>query len=129
LEGKAKSYETEKQQAARRARASDLVSLWEKRGRAFNGEEDRKKEIERLASLDDNAFTAAKSMVDAMPEIAAKKEPEKKGDPNNPNDPDKKDQKKVLRSDAGIDPALVDDKPGGLVERLAKGLREVRDAA
>jgi len=68
-----------------------------------------------------------------MPENAAKKEPDKKGDPakpdpNKPDDPDKKDQKKVLRSDAGIDPAVVDDKPGGMVERLSKGMREVRDA-
>ncbi len=88
-------------------------------------DEDRKKEIERLAALDDASFTAAKSMVDGMPEVAARKEPEKKGDPN---DPDKKEPKKVLRSDAGIDPAVVDDKPDGLVERLSKGLREVRDA-
>lgn len=128
LEGKAKAYEAEKQQTARRTRASELVSFWEKRGRSFAGDEDRKKEIERLASLDDASFTAAKSMVDGMPEVAAKKEPEKKGDPNKPDDPDKKEQKKVLRSDAGIDPAVVDDKPGGLVERLSKGLREARDA-
>jgi len=135
LEGKAKSYEEEKRQTARRARASDLVSLWEKRGRSFAGDDDRRKEIERLAALDDAAFTAAKSMVDVMPEIGAKKEPDKKETPgkkeppdtDKPEEHDKKDQKKVLRSDAGIDPAVVDDKPGGLVERLSKGLREVRE--
>jgi len=116
LMGKAKAHEEERQQAARRTRASELVTLWEKRGRTFAGDVDRTKEIERLASLDDASFTAAKSMVDTMPEVAAKKEPD---------DPAKK---KVMRSDAGVDPALVDDKPGGLVDRLSKGLREVRDA-
>ena len=125
LTGKAKAYEAEKLQTVRRARASELVILWEKRGRSFAGDEDRKKEIERLASLDDASFIAAKSMVDGMPEIAAKKETP---DPNKPDDPAKKEPKKVLRSDAGIDPNMVDDKPGGLVDRLGKGLREVRDA-
>jgi len=130
LQGKAKAYEAEKQQAARRTRASELVSLWEKRGRSFAGDEDRVKEIERLAALDDASFTAAKSMVDSMSDVAAKKEPAgKKDEPKDPDNPDKKEPKKVLRSDAGVDPSLVDDKPSGLVERLSKGLREVRDAA
>ncbi len=117
LQKKVEAYEAEKRKAERSAKATKLVEDWEKRGRKFKDEAERTAEIERLAGLDDSAFEATKSVIDALPEAKADE-----------GDPDKGNGKKVLRSDAGIDPAVVDDKTDGLADRLTKGLREVREA-
>ena len=113
LQKQIETFETEKRNAERKTRASKLIETWEQRGRTFKDETERTAEIERLAGLDDSAFDAAKSVIDALPENKA--EGEKRGE-------------KVLRSDAGIDPAVVDDKTDDLTTRLGKGLREARDA-
>ena len=117
LQKKVEAYEAEKRKAERSAKATKLVEDWEKRGRKFKDEAERTAEIERLAGLDDNAFEATKSVIDALPEAKADE-----------GDPDKGNGKKVLRSDAGVDPAVIDDKTDGLSDRLTKGLREVREA-
>jgi len=106
-------HEVEKRNAERKTRAEKLIEIWEQRGRAFKDEAERSAEVERLAGLDDNAFDAAKSVIDALPENTAEGTEHKS---------------KVLRSDAGIDPAMVDDKTGNLATRLSKGLRDVREA-
>ena len=112
LQKKVDTYETEKRKAERNTKATKLVENWEKRGRKFKDEAERTAEIERLAGLEDSAFEATKSVIDALPEAKAEED-----------DP----AKKVLRSDAGVDPAVVDDKTDGLTGRLTKGLREVRE--
>ena len=117
LSKQVKGFEEERQKSARNARASELVALWEKRGRKFKDEAERTAEIERLAGLEDSAFEATKSVIDSLPEAKAEE-----------GDPEKDKGKKVLRSDAGVDPAVVDDKTDGLTDRLTKGLREVREA-
>jgi len=116
LQKKVEAYEAEKRKAERSAKATKLVEDWEKRGRVFKDEAERTAEIERLTDLADSAFAAAKSVIDALPEANAS------GTDNGDNG------KKILRSDAGVTPAMVDDGPGGLGERLTKGLREVREA-
>ena len=113
LQKKIEAHEVEKRNAERKTRAGKLVEIWEQRGRAFKDEAERSAEVERLAGLDDNAFDAAKSVIDALPENKAEGSEHKE---------------KVLRSDAGIDPAVVDDKTGNLATRLSKGLRDVREA-
>jgi len=113
LQKKVDAYEAEKRKAERSSKAAKLVENWEKRGRKFKDEAERTAEIERLSRLDDNAFEATKSVIDALPEAKAEED-----------DP----EKKVLRSDAGVDPAVVDDKIDNLSNRLSKGLREVREA-
>jgi len=113
LQKKIEAHETEKRKAERNTRAAKLVETWEQRGRKFKDEDERTAEIERLAGLDDSAFDAARSVIDALPE-------------NKAEGAEHKD--KVLRSDAGIDPAVVDDKTGNLATRLSKGLRDVREA-
>ena len=113
LEKQIEAFETEKRNAERKARASELVETWEQRGRTFKDEDERSSEVERLAGLDDSAFEAARSVIDALPENKSEGEEHKE---------------KVLRSDAGIDPVVVDDKTGNLATRLSKGLRDVREA-
>ena len=113
LQKKVDTYEAEKSKAARNTKATKLVEDWEKRGRKFKDEVARTAEIERLADLDDSAFEATKSVIDALPETKAEED-----------DP----KKKVLRSDAGVDPVVVDDPTDNLSHRLSKGLREVREA-
>ena len=113
LQKKIEAHEVEKRNAERKTRAGKLVETWEQRGRVFKDEAERTAEVERLAGLDDSAFDAAKSVIDALPENKAEGSEHKE---------------KVLRSDAGIDPAVVDDKTGNLATRLSKGLRDVREA-
>jgi len=113
LEKQIEAFETDKRNAERKARASELVETWEQRGRTFKDEDERSSEVERLAGLDDSAFEAARSVIDALPENKSEGEEHKE---------------KVLRSDAGIDPVVVDDKTGNLATRLSKGLRDVREA-
>ena len=113
LQKKIDAHEAEKRKAERNTRAARLVETWEQRGRKFKDEDERTAEIERLAGLDDSAFDAARSVIDALPE-------------NKAEGAEHKD--KVLRSDAGIDPVIVDDKTGNLATRLSKGLRDVREA-
>ncbi|MDP8237884.1 MAG: hypothetical protein P9X24_02230, partial [Candidatus Hatepunaea meridiana] len=112
LQKKVDTYEAEKRKAEQNTKATKLVEDWEKRGKKFKDEAERTTEIERLADLDDNAFEATKSVIDALPEAKAKE-----GD----------HKERVLRSDAGIDPVVVDDKIDNLTDRLGKGLREVRE--
>ena len=113
LQKKIEAHEAEKRKQERRTRAAKLVESWEQRGRTFKDEDERTAEIERLADLDDNGFDAAKSVIDALPENKTEGGEHKE---------------KVLRSDAGIDPVVVDDKTGNLSRRLSKGLRDVREA-
>ncbi|MDP8228271.1 MAG: hypothetical protein P9M15_02320, partial [Candidatus Electryoneaceae bacterium] len=113
LQKKVDAYEAEKSKAERNTKATKLVEDWEKHGKKFKDEVARTAEIDRLADLDDSAFEATRSVIDALPEAKAEED-----------DPDKK----VLRSDAGIDPAVVDDSKDNLSNRLSKGLREVREA-
>jgi adenine-specific DNA-methyltransferase len=113
LQKQIETFETEKRNAERKSRASKLIETWEQRGRKFKDEADRTTEIERLAGLDDSAFDAAKSVIDALPENKAE---------------GTQRREKVMRSDAGIEPMAVDDKASDLAVRLGKGLREARDA-
>ena len=129
LQKKVEAYEAEKRKAERTIRAGELVASWEKHGRVFKDEAERTAEIERLAGLDDNAFEAARSVIDALPEAKAEE-----GGPGKDNGNNGKPacashaDRKILRSDAGVTPAVVDDGSGGLGGRLTKGLREVREA-
>jgi len=116
LQKRVETYEAEKRRAERTGRAGELVAAWEKRGRVFKDEAERAAEIERLADLDDSALAAARSVIDTLPEAKA-------GEDDSGKDSDRK----ILRSDAGVTPAVIDDDPSGLGERLTKGLREVRD--
>ena len=113
LQTKIDEHEAEKQKVERKSKASQLVETWEKRGRVFKDATARTEEIERLASLDDSAFEAAKSVIDSLEE--------KKTTNADQND-------RILRSDAGIDPVISDDQTHNLATRLSKGLREVREA-
>ena len=113
LEKQIEAFESEKRNAERKTRASKLIEVWEQRGRTFKDEAQRSAEIERLAGLDDGAFDAAKSVIDVLPENKAE------GNAH---------REKVLRSDAGINPLMLDDNTSDLVTRLGKGLREAREA-
>ena len=113
LQKQIETFESEKRNAERKTRASKLIETWEQRGRTFKDETERAAEIDRLAGLDDSAFDAAKSVIDALPENKAE---------------GLERREKVLRSDAGVDPAVVEDITDDLTTRLGKGLREARDA-
>ncbi|MBT7618471.1 MAG: hypothetical protein HN590_14410, partial [Calditrichaeota bacterium] len=113
LQKQIETFETEKRNAERKSLASKLIETWEQRGRTFKDETERTAEIERLAGLDEGAFDAAKSVIDALPENKAE---------------GTQHRKKVMRSDAGIEPMAVDDKTNDLAVRLGNGLREAREA-
>ena len=114
--------EAKQQAAANRAKAQKLLSKVEKYGVGFAGDEEREKELTRLAGLSDEAFTASEAAFDRMIQVEAEKA--KKGEikPENKAKADETSQDKALRSDAGVRPKDVDDQKTSLEDRLTSGL-------
>ncbi len=92
----------------------------------FAGDEEREKELTRLAGLSEEAFTATEAAFDRMIQVEAEKakkaetKPEEKS--GNKAKADETSQDKALRSDAGVRPQDVDDKKTSLEDRLTHGL-------
>lgn len=107
------------QAAQRRARAEKLLKEWENRGRAFENEDARTAELERLAALTDEAFAATEAVIQAL---AKPKEEEKPDDKHGPDGKPKKKQPGRIKSDAGVRPAAIDDRNLSLGERLSAGI-------
>ena len=115
LQKKVDDYESEKTKSARKAKAAQLVAKWAQRGRTFEDDAARTAEIERLAGLDDSAFAATEQVIEQLKPVG---------------DDDKTksvaDNRGALRTDAGVEPAPVDDDKSSPQERLAGGLQKAR---
>jgi adenine-specific DNA-methyltransferase len=120
--------------AANRARAEKLVKKLEKDGFAFDDEDEREKELERLAGLSDDAFAATEAAYKRVPKPKAEAPKEEDDDEDKAGDkgkdkkpkPDAKAESEPegkLRTDAGVKPLVVDDKKVSLEDRLKKGLQ------
>ena len=126
LQKKLEELEAEQQAAANRAKAQKLLAKVEKHGVGFAGDEEREKELTRLAGLSEEAFTATEAAFDRMIQVEADKakkgetKPEEKS--GNKAKADETSQDKALRSDAGVRPQDVDDQKTSLEDRLTHGL-------
>ena len=126
LQKQVEEMEAERKAAANRARAQKLLSKVEKHGIAFENDEEREKELTRLAGLSDEAFTATEDAFDRM--IKADAEKARKGETKPENTAGKKQAKAdetkddpPMRSDAGVRPRDVDDRKKSLEDRLKNG--------
>ena len=126
LQKKLEQIEAEQQAAANRAKAQKLLAKVEKHGVGFTSDEEREKELTRLAGLSDEAFTATEAAFDRMIQVEAekaKKAETKSGDKSQEKAKgDETSQDKTLRSDAGVRPQDVDDKKTSLEDQLKDGL-------
>ncbi len=126
LQKKVEEMEAEQKAAANKARAQKLLAKVEKHGVGFTTEEERDKELTRLAGLSDEAFTATEAAYDRM--IQADADKAKKGDTKSDEKPGSKakadptSQDTALKSDAGVRPKDVDDKKASLEDQLTNGL-------
>ena len=122
LQKQVQELEAQSKSAANKARAQKLLKKIEKSGMPFSTDEDREKEMNRLAELSDDAFSATEAAYDRV--IQAKSECDKSG---------KGEQEKVppasapsasatlLRSNADVRPSDVDDKKLSLEDKLKQG--------
>jgi len=137
LQKKLEEYQAKEQAAARRAKAVKLLKRLEQDGFDFGGEDEREKELERLAGLSDEAFAATEAAYERLPKPkqTAKDKDDKNADaPARKEDEAKKDKAAKdapstkasgegrLRADAGVKPLVVDDKKLSLEDRLKAGL-------
>jgi len=116
--------ETEQAAAARRAKAETVLKKWEGKGRAFDNDEARTAELNRLAGLSEEAILATEQVIDSL--TTPKKDDALLPKPPLPGDLTKKAEASTqpkLKADAGIDPLVVDDKkPANLEQKLKTGL-------
>ncbi|WP_237384510.1 DNA adenine methylase [Sulfidibacter corallicola] len=109
--------EAEQKAAANRVRAEKLLAQYAKKGVSFSTDEARKKELDRLAGLSDEAFAATEAALAVLPEPSvpkAEKEPEKA----------KTEAPKAaanLSTEAQVRPHDVDDTPASLEDELTQG--------
>ncbi|MBI5789419.1 MAG: hypothetical protein HZA78_11265 [Candidatus Schekmanbacteria bacterium] len=128
LQKQVEKYDAESKAAARKVKAEKLLSKLEQKGMNFSDQE-RESELKRLAELSDDAFTATEAAFDRMP-IAGKKEKEQ----DKEKDKEKKGKKdtskskadgdnKNMRTDAGVNPLLMEDDGATLENKLKSGFR------
>jgi len=112
----------------RKAKAESLMKQWEDAGRAFDSDDAKTAEMDRLLKLTDEAFAATEAAVQAF--AGGKKKPEDDEEEDEPEDgkklpfpPRKKKPKKQagLSSDAGVSPAASPDTKLSLTDRLSAG--------
>ncbi len=113
--------EMEASQAAaqRKVQAEQLLKRWETKGRTFESDKERSAELERLAELSEDALAATKSVIESL--AAPGKAPLDK-DESGQSQKSEATNKGRMKSDAGVDPLVVDDKkPANLEEKLKSG--------
>jgi adenine-specific DNA-methyltransferase len=126
LQKKLEEMEAERKAAANRARAQKLIRRMEEQNISFGGDEEREKELARLAGLSDDAFAATETAVDRM--IRANAEKAEKEKPENAKASGKEQAKagaerdeSPMRSNAGVRPKDVDDRKNSLEDKLKNG--------
>jgi len=114
-EAQKRIQEMEASQAAAesQAKAEQLLKKWEAKGRTFESEKDRATELERLAGLSEEALAATENVIESLT-----------GTASDPSDKTKSEaaSKSRMKTDAGVDPLVVDDKkPANLEDKLKSG--------
>ena len=104
------SLEKEKQAAKQKAKAESLLKKWESMGRSFDSEEDREKELSRLAGMSEDALGAIEETVTSFETMNAQDESE-----------EDKHSNTSQRANADVKPAPVDDGDGSLTDQLKNG--------
>ena len=144
LQKQIETFQAKEEAAASRARAEKLMKKLEKDGFEFGDEDAKEKELERLAGLSDDAFTATEAAYARVSKPQAQSR-ETRDDKNADHEKDKaeksakdpapkatapKDEKPeakaategAMRTDAGVKPLVVDDQKLSLEERLKSGM-------
>ncbi|MHB9037890.1 MAG: DNA adenine methylase [Armatimonadota bacterium] len=116
--------EAESKAAANKSRATKLIDKLEKSGMTFASDDEREKELGRLAELSDDAFSATEAAYDRA--IHAKSACSKSSEADGAGDKGKAESKsaeadKQLRTDAGVRPLDVDDTKTSLEDKLRDG--------
>lgn len=123
LQKRIAELEAESKAAANKSRAAKLVQRLEKAGMTFASDEEREKELARLAELSDDAFAATEAAYDratqAKPECS-KTDTKDNGSDGKPK-PESTQADRQLRTDAGVRPLDVDDKKTSLEDKLRDG--------
>ena len=118
LQKKLDEYEAEKAKSARKVKASELVTKWEKQGKTFVDEAARTAEIERLSELDDSALAATEKVIEQLTPAS--------DDGGNGKPKSEAGSKGTMRTDAGVEPEPVDDKNLSPEDKLSDGLQKAR---
>jgi adenine-specific DNA-methyltransferase len=122
LQKRIDELEAESKAAANKSRAAKLVARLQKAGMVFASDEEREKELTRLAELSDDAFAATEAAYDKA--IQAKPPCSKSADNADGKGKDKPNSSegdRQLRTDAGVRPLDVDDKETSLEDKLRDG--------
>lgn len=116
--------EAEKAAQARRTKAEKLVEAWELKGMKFADAKARDQELERLASLSDDALAATEAVVTSLPAPAAAAADDGKpaGGAKPSANAAKNGRTPAPKADAGVKPFAVDDQRLSLEEKLKRGL-------
>ncbi len=116
LQKRVEELEAERKAAASRTRAQKLLRRLEKQGVSFGSDEEREKELARLAGLSDDAFAATEAAYERMARVraAAGKEEEDPGGGPDKGKAKAADEDPPMRSDAGVRPRDVDDRKKSL---------------
>jgi len=112
------TLEAEKKAQAQKAKAKTLLNRWEELGRKFESEEDRKKELNRLTEMSEDAIKAVEETITSIAQLQSDS---KKGDGDENKE---KSSKAAMRADAGVKPEPVDDADITLKDELSKGFME-----
>jgi len=125
LQKRIDELEAESKAVANKSRAAKLVARIEKAGMAFASDEEREKELNRLAGLSDDAFAATEAAYDravqAKPECSKTDTDAKDNGGSGKSKPESAQADRQLRADAGVRPLDVDDKKTSLEDKLKTG--------
>ncbi|MHB9037071.1 MAG: DNA adenine methylase [Armatimonadota bacterium] len=124
LQKQVQVLEAESKAAANKARAAKLIARLEKSGMAFAGDEEREKELGRLAGLSDDAFAATEAAYERAAQTQSSctsAEPPAKGTQDKPDAKAASEPGRQMRADAGVRPLDVDDEKISLEDKLRKG--------
>lgn len=113
LQKQLQKMEQDAKAAANRTRAEKLVKKAEKSGVSFGDDEDRGAEIDRLASLSDEAFAAAEQTYERLAQ---------RGEPEKPAEASASRKSAGMAASASVRPRMEGDKPLSLEEQLKQGL-------
>ena len=121
LQKRIDELESESKAAANKSRAAKLVIKLEKSGMTFASDDEREKELGRLAELSDDAFAATEAAYDRAAQCpSAGKQDSGKQNGEKDNSSNASDERR-LRTRADVRPLDVDDEKTSLEDKLRKG--------
>ena len=110
------SMEKEKQAAKQKAKAESILKKWESMGRSFETEEEKEKELKRLAGLSEDALGAIEETIGSFDSLKSEK-----AEIENKKQEEKKQSQANMRAKANVKPESVDDVEVTLKDELKNG--------